>query len=1305
MEEHLTKRLEGLTVLIGLDENTSNLFNFFCNALYLGQWELARACVHILRKTNQKPVDFVQDIARQPFNRCVYSPSVPSACHLAWLSHLETQDTTTRDTHQDLAEFHFLLLEVCPYIADIHLKELYSYFKWLHTPMTSLTPGHMLTLSPGLLKFLQTLLTTHTRLAHNLITHITHTPSHGDLEPLTKNHRAIQFVYMNAVNGLLDSLTQSDLDEDLKHSHVGKIYDILALFDLPRDISPQLVKPVLSKLIEVANLWPGLLKNQAVMSVLVGQGDTCMLEEFCRLDYEAETNKAVETYQICAELSEEQRWLLHLLSLTDANCRWKMMLMFAVKTKRHVLEVIMETGLALIKCSMFNKLSALLEPPELHPLKPLLLLLGWTSCINSSEGRELLHTLWNKKSDSEHPAITMGCKKLAYQIDLIQWCVEKARPLMKEDVSGPRLSRSVDLFRGLESHSVLYVLNTSTRLSALDQGEVLQLLQKVPLTLQPEDKDKKRVKSVRFQEFEDPSPVSSTPDSDSPSLSLDQLKDMSIYTGFCALKNVMDAIWYCAQSPDVRLSRPVLLQGRHALSRRLMSGSSSESDRSRSNSEVSLPDDTNLGSNDVVINESPGVELNIHTLYAENVTSKLNAAKNYLAKLQPLTFRVEMLENVFSLLFVTHDDIQDILQASEYNSDEGDDSKSASGDVQTPVLTPIKELPSRGKTGVAKLQDNTNVTAAYDEPYVETPTGSHVDQPSIEADEKIDMNKVGKALENIKAHISKKRHKSSDDNWLDRRSSVSENISSLSASSSVNMDLIGFICSEYLVRDILAMLKDCILDVSAAKFHIHGNKTDSRDRYKPVREAVTKATVDLDPNIEEPLCHLVKSSVTMETLQKRITQLEKFTSEAHWRYQLVSDEHIPLAPGEVLSEVVMTTGGMSDDEVEIKDKKGSRRRRSSSSKNGKDAQELHAGRRPSQGRHSVSRVSVAKIPGGQSRSSSRQLVSTMLASPASLLTMSIRRGQTTQTRQIIKLFKLDATPEAVEVYFSQAMEKAVHAVQRSPGKDTQGQGVKVGLRGVAAAAAAGLANVTISDIADELLKSPHLPEIPVPLNVVSLPINIAQVLCKDNGPLIILLDLMLIATNSWEVCSHLMASITSKLAGHTVPVDSSTAAQDSRNASTKQRVSKIRTFPDIVSQLQKLLNLGIEEEIPSREHILLSRTFQRSLQHYLSHATLSLSAEKNKEYVILCQNLAMCISRTNDAFTLSKSKSPGSPESTAQSMVVDERERSRSRLSSGSRSRLGSAADRPVIHHCFKQLIHLMEKDVPASGLLAFVNK
>ena len=46
---------------------------------------------------------------------------------------------------------------------------------------------------------------------------------------------------------------------------------------------------------------------------------------------------------------------------------------------------------------------------------------------------------------------------------------------------GPHYQRAAEMFRGLENHSVLYVLHQSTKLSALDQREVLDLLHKVPL--------------------------------------------------------------------------------------------------------------------------------------------------------------------------------------------------------------------------------------------------------------------------------------------------------------------------------------------------------------------------------------------------------------------------------------------------------------------------------------------------------------------------------------------------------------------------------------------------------------------------------------------------------------------------------------------------------------------------------------------------------------------------------------------------------------------------------------------------------
>lgn len=403
----------------------------------------------------------------------------------------------------------------------------------------------------------------------------------------------------------------------------------------------------------------------------------------------------------------------------------------------------------------------------------------------------------------------------------------------------------------------------------------------------------------------------------------------------------MDAILFCLECHDKRLAQPVLPSGRRVISNRTMSGSGSDLDTSRSGSIVSYSENSSNETVPLEDNITEKSEVNPQNLYEKHVTAVLQQTKMYLQKLQPLTLRVELLENVFSLLFLTHEDIQETLLVSEYESDVGDDNKSVRS-MSTGMVTPgslMLTLSDEVKTAddikqpeertVSPLETNSSRTSmAYDVPFLE--------KNSVTDDKKvIDMDKVGEALENMKSSIKNKQRGQSDDGHLDgRRSSISENVSSMSTSSSVNLDSHGFVVNSYLVRDILAMLKECIVDVSAAKYHIYGNKTDVRERYRAPRDAVIKGSVDVDPAVEEPLCHLVKSSVTMDTLQKKIAQLERYTSEAHWRYQLVVDEHIPKSPGEVLKKVIVSTGGSSDDEVEIlgQGSAGHHRKRKRSSK-------------------------------------------------------------------------------------------------------------------------------------------------------------------------------------------------------------------------------------------------------------------------------------------------------------------------------------------------------------------------------------
>lgn len=231
-------------------------------------------------------------------------------------------------------------------------QEVYLYYKWIHA---GVSVNHPLTLSSGLLKFLQTMLLRQPSLGHSLIEAL-YNPD--DLQ-LNKNNKALQLVYVNSINSLLDNFTKEDLDKDVKLEKSEKLYEILAHFDFKVSTSQLPIRQMLLKILEHCQSDAHFISRTRIASILIGHEDVYLLEEFCRMDYETETNKAVSTYQACAELTEEQRWILHLSTLSEINTRWKMFLMFTMKRKRHVLEVILVSGdivndTECVKCLKFS---------------------------------------------------------------------------------------------------------------------------------------------------------------------------------------------------------------------------------------------------------------------------------------------------------------------------------------------------------------------------------------------------------------------------------------------------------------------------------------------------------------------------------------------------------------------------------------------------------------------------------------------------------------------------------------------------------------------------------------------------------------------------------------------------------------------------------------------------------------------------------------------------------------------------------------------------------------------------------------
>ena len=421
----------------------------------------------------------------------------------------------------------------------------------------------------------------------------------------------------------------------------------------------------------------------------------------------------------------------------------------------------------------------------------------------------------------------------------------------------------------------------------------------------------KKQKTVRFKEDADISQVTM-------GTSLDQKKDIAIYSGYCILKNVMDAILFCAKSSDQRLTHPIKQKDRQRLSYKFYSESGSESGlRSRSDSNLTNCDTQSC--DESVFGED---KLTVQNLYEMNVTAKLKQVQSCLSVMQPLTFRLEVIEDVFSLLFLTHEDIQETLNLSEYGSDEHDDKRSNSTGIDSPQ-SPLKGYSSEGRD-TYHLRPDPNPpesTLDYDVPFEDIEKTQKKTKPS----QIVDMEKVGEKLRSIKQNIVERISKDLHNEKF--QSSHSENFSSMSANNSMNLVKLGLIVNEYLVRDILSVLRDSVVDLSSAKYHLYGNKTDSREKYRHQKTSDANHA-NLDPSVEEALCHLVKSSVSMETLQKRLTQLEKFISEALWRFQIVCNRNIPKTPGQVLGEVHSDSEN-SDEEVEVPSVSANQRRRAS----------------------------------------------------------------------------------------------------------------------------------------------------------------------------------------------------------------------------------------------------------------------------------------------------------------------------------------------------------------------------------------
>ena len=191
-----------------------------------------------------------------------------------------------------------------------------------------------------------------------------------------------------------------------------------------------------------------------------------------------------------------------------------------------------------------------------------------------------------------------------------------------------------------------------------------------------------------------------------PTLKPEQERDISIFRSFCALKLVLDAVWNSVLLRDGMVPPSQETRARQSAKTDLTASdelTTSTTDSSVSNKSAPLSKKhgsskaarkLELGSeelNSTIIAEESFVPLGFAEDFSQagnkqavlaqhykwSVTDLLQEAKLYLTHIYPLTYRLEILEDIFSILFLTSGSVRPIKSATSADQDENFDGNPA----------------------------------------------------------------------------------------------------------------------------------------------------------------------------------------------------------------------------------------------------------------------------------------------------------------------------------------------------------------------------------------------------------------------------------------------------------------------------------------------------------------------------------------------------------------------------------------------------------------------------------------------------
>ncbi|KAM4778676.1 zinc finger FYVE domain-containing protein 26 isoform 8-T8 [Cyanocitta cristata] len=1050
-------------------DSLERLFGFFCECVRRGHWELAQACVPQLSQWHGdgpgKVEAILQALVACPVGIRWGQNSSPWRTAWLWLLVLEKwlarNQKTVPVALQRETEFLLFLEELQKDVSEEVLKELFEAFECMqnkHITDSKRRDDCSHKFSLDVVSALRKLLLRAPQRAKALLEFFQ--GEQGIPSSSLQQYRSLQNIFVEFLCDSLKSLRRlqgsSEISAELDQRElVDTIYAALSIVTFEVEHQADEIKHLFRELLDVCWAEGSPLREEKLLNCMLRKQSHGLLSLYSNVLTERTREKFLLSKSIQKGSSEQldtERTVMSLFSDPKEAPNWKTAYFYCLSSSKHFLEQILVTALALLKREDYSGLKNLLRR-EFNPLSRLLVLLGWTHCQSLESAKALLWTLHKTQDLCNDSVLKDFCDGLWAHVEVLEWCMQQ------NSITVPRKVLLQHL-HNLDCHTVVYSLHHLTNLLALNEDDVIELLQKVP---------------ARDQQMQDCS---------------------SVFPQY---------IVKCQQ-------------------------------------------------------------------FLRSV---------------PVPLRLEVLENIFSLLFVSYSDLYTETPLPEdYAEDEDLDKKSAPLSVEGSASRQPCASQSPWHVTEAEKKSEKHLLAAQT---------AHTDTRDL-CDSMVD----GKSCETSKPSYLDLKHFTSG--------------------------VTGFLVDDVAMEAFLTLLLNHLEEIQSSL---------PWDSSNVLRE-------------ELELVECLNLSASRDAFGSRVLQFSKYLSEAHWRYKVVMSnrnaEHQFTASRRYCSSIrcssfkkrsryrrYKTDGkeGTSSPSLESTSSELSTSTSEGSTSSVSGLSDLESRARPHQ---------------------QNSLIPMMLSPPESLLVSCVLRGNFVEAHQVALMFNLDTSPCYGELVFMERYQQAVREMARvehnieNQASDGTGGIRKSGsgrstLQAIGNAAAAGMVFYSISDVTDKLLATsgslaPTCQENFWIRNIQLEHTDPLRGVLEDLSPsAMAAFDLACTQCRLWKTCKQLLETAERRLYN-------SLETWGHRPDFVLLHSEGVKGFPAVLQQISKILNYSCTSQGQSRPEVSdekIGSPFRCSIVDLLQTCYPALTEESITNEIVLSQNLdhilkaLTCVERSVDS--------------------------------------------------------------------------